>query len=220
MNWRRYLPKILVGAALSWLVVVGQAQASNIWTYEGSGDGHTITGFLDLNIGSPVGTDTNFDLSNVINSEFTITGPNFLGGGVATNTIPLDGSFTFDHSMLFNVMGFITPPNNVGCVGDISKGCYLAYVGGTFLQFLSATIFNGNDWQVNASLLSEGLGAQQNAPGGGIVGEFILSGTGQWTSPGGGPSPSPSPTPEPGTLLLLGSGLVGLVGWQMKKRNQ
>ena len=217
MNWRRNVPKVLFGVALSWIVAVGQVQAMNMntWTYEGtgvdtvSGLEHTVSGFLELDFGPPVGVDTPFNRGNVVNSEFTVAGPSFGGGVPATNTFSFGGSFTFDNDMLSDVMGMVNPPDRLGCIGDITQGCFAAYVGGAVSQFFSLTIFNGDDWQFDAFLLG-GAVLAQNDPGG----TFVLSGTGQWFPP----SPAANPVPEPSTMLLLGSGLVGLVGWQMRKR--
>jgi len=42
-------------------------------------------------------------------------------------------------------------------------------------------------------------------------------GTGPGLLPGPGPDPAPAPVPEPSTMLLLGSGLLGLLGYGRKK---
>ncbi|GJL50972.1 MAG: hypothetical protein NPIRA01_21990 [Nitrospirales bacterium] len=46
-----------------------------------------------------------------------------------------------------------------------------------------------------------------------IIDAFRLNVT-QDLNGGGGPGPGPAPIPEPSTMLLLGSGLAGLIGWR------
>ena len=39
-----------------------------------------------------------------------------------------------------------------------------------------------------------------------------------WSPSATPPPPNPAPVPEPSTLLLMGSGLAGLIGWQYRKK--
>lgn len=220
MKLRNILPQLVLGVLFVGGGVVPPAHANSIWTFAGEGDGHTVTAFLELDFDPPVPVDpatgTPFTKVNVVNSEFTISGPNFPGFVGATTSLFSPGSFTFDHGTFEDAMGVVIPPDNLGCLGNNEQGCVWEYVGGGLevVQFLSATIFNVDFWQVDASTFVGDVGALLN--GNTNLGNFTLSGGGTWTPPPR--NTDPNPIPEPSTMLLLGLGLVGLVGWQMRKR--
>lgn len=220
MKLRNILPQLVLGVLCVGGGVVPQAHANSIWTYAGEGDGHTVTAFLELDFDPPVpvepATGTLFTKVNVVNSEFTISGPNFPGFVGATTSLFSPGSFTFDHGTFVDAMGVVTPPDNLGCLGNNVQGCIWVYVGAVeeVVQILGANIFNGNFWQVQGFISVGEVGALLN--GNTILGNFTLSGGGTWTPPPR--NTDPNPIPEPSTMLLLGLGLVGLVGWQMRKR--
>lgn len=221
MRWRAILPQLALGAFVVWGAVVPQAQANSIWTYEGATQDnlHTVTAFLELDFGPTVNVDMPFNRVNVLNSGFTISGPEFGNGEVATNTFPFDGSFTFEHDMENNKLtdilkGLVTVPNILGCVDEVFNdgGCVWFYQGiqeEEVQQVLFGSIFNGNEWSVVGFDVPV-LGALRNGPDNGID----LTGTGTWTPP----ILDTNFVPEPSTMLLFGSGLVGLVGWQMRKK--
>ncbi|MDA0739094.1 MAG: PEP-CTERM sorting domain-containing protein [Nitrospirae bacterium] len=226
MKWRSRLPQFVLGALVICGVGVPQVQANSIWNYAGSGDGHTVTAFLELDFDFPVGAVTPFTTFSVVNSQFTISGPVFDTGVTTSSFTP--GSFTFEHftfTFPFPDMnapiGEVGPPDNLGCAENVADACTWIYEGAEpgaeLVQVLAATIFNGDDWEV-LGFFGEAVlaGALSNGPDDNNFGEFLLTGTGQWTPQNS--NPNPNPVPEPSTMLLLGSGLVGLVGWQMRKR--
>ncbi len=223
MKWRSMLPQFLLGVLVVFGPGLPQAQANSIWNYAGSGDGHAVTAFLELDFDFPVGLVMPFGTGNVVNSEFTISGPIFETGPILSSLTP--GSFTFEHSSFtfpadINApIGEVSPPDILGCAENIADACTWIYSGAEpgseLVQILVATIFNGDDWEVSGFLDGAVPGAISNGPNGGnLIGEFVLSGTGQWTPQISGTNP----VPEPSTMILMGSGLVGLVGWQMRKR--
>ena len=65
-----------------------------------------------------------------------------------------------------------------------------------------------------------GSGAINDPNNGGTGTGGGTPGSGSGTQPGGGGGSGASPVPEPGTLLLVGSGLAGLAGISLRRRQR
>ena len=102
------------------------------------------------------------------------------------------------------------------------EGNILAYASITLNN--SATILNGRalaetgtvTMDTNTISIVCPIGGPGNG-GPGYSGGLVYDSTGHIVAIG--PSPGPSPVPEPVTLLLLGSGLIGLAGLRRKFKN-
>ena len=214
MKIRKIMSHMFLGMLFLPVGMVFDAQANSIWTFEGSGidtstqEVHTVMAFLELDFGPTVSTVTPFSVGNISSSALMVSGPNFQIGVGPTSP----NSFTFDETTLAIANGEVLPPNNLGCTD-----CLWTYfsIGGGFIQTLSATILNGNEWELVAQVIQVPVLQLGGDPfGENIFGEFILRGTGQWTPQ----SIISNPVPEPDTVFLVGTGLVVLVGWQIRNK--
>jgi len=123
-----------------------------------------------------------------VGSAATLNGPTFAGNVLANTLISSDGNLTLGCGRLLSATAQVTLIQDT-----ISAGCE-----GTGLEFSQGP--GGGIVVIDTTASGSGGGG-----GGGGGGGTVVSGGG------------PAPIPEPGTMMLLGSGLVGLVGWGRKK---
>ncbi len=108
-----------------------------------------------------------------------------------------------DTPTLVDVMDFSLLANSV-------TGIYVTTVGSSTMDYT-----NGSDTFENADLrLDLGVGKGEGLFTGGTFNPRTWNGTINYTIDNGGPVGA---VPEPGTILLMGTGLMGLVGWKYRK---
>jgi Ice-binding-like/PEP-CTERM motif len=191
------LPANLVGLTILpgvYTVPAGTTNLSGALTLDGLGD---LNAFWLFQMPSTLITSTTSTVTVQGVGDGKNAGIYWNVGSAATLNGP-----TFAGNVLANTL--------ISSDGNLTLGCGRLLSATAQVTLIQDTISAG----------CEGKGLAFNVvPGGGPI---VVDTTTPGPGPGGGTvvsggGPAPAPVPEPGTMILLGSGLVGLVGWGRKK---
>jgi hypothetical protein len=166
---------------------IGELKVINL-ANTGSDDGK-ITGFVMNNPGA---------ISSI--TTFTTTNANFLQLGMSNNGVPGNpfGDFDFGAALGGDFLGGGSPN------------------GGIHVGFADSFTFDFSGAALNTLTTQSFINALSNNPATGKNAQFFLARFRGFTPDGSDKVPAIVVAPIPGSLVLLGSALLGLVGWRRK----
>ena len=192
--------------------------------------------------GFSLGTDFEHHGGSTLNGELDLLGSKYSGIVVASDFGGLLTQTELDilNSRSTDIIDFLNAGGGLYALAESNGGARLTPNGGHFgfLPFVvSSTAFNRFETGNAVTAFGTSLGLANSDVNGNFshniflddfglnVVDFdrfgnILSLAGRGdVDPDGGvtPGPGPAPIPEPATVLLFGSGLIGLMGWQLAK---
>jgi len=197
------MKKVMILAAILTLVICGQAYANYSFDFMSDNGDYGFTG--------------TFDTTSNGNGPLLVTGASLTGDGI------LNTGTSYSYALLAPLL---TAQNSDGAGANLSGADNLVYPG-------SNTIFNPSDPN-NGMIFVQSAGlnpivvngsvnsSTDNVPAIGIwaIGPGTYEYWQSWTSTGSGSATaSLSPVPEPCTMLLIGSGLIGLAAFKKKLKN-